>query len=126
MSSDTSGGNRRIRRQVEIVGEIHLDAVPLANRDRRQDVQVAIEHAAGRGGETGPDALAERLAEQGGVDAGLCAELGQARERADGERRAEDLQVVAVDAVLEAGLADLIEALEAIEAVGLAIGITSR
>ena len=84
-------------RQVEVVGEIDLDPIALADRDRRQHVQVPIEHAAGRGREARARGLPVRVAEAVGIDAAARAVLREAGQRADGERRAEDLQVVAID-----------------------------
>jgi hypothetical protein len=46
----------------------------------------------------------------------------EAAQGADRERRTEHLQVVAVDAVLEPGLADLVQALELLERERAAIG----
>ena len=52
----------------------------------------------------------------GRVEPASRAALRQPGERADRQRRAEDLQVVPIDLVLEARLADLIQALETVEA----------
>ena len=52
--------------------------------------------------------------------AGAC--TGQAGDGPDGDRHAEDSCVMAVDLVLEAGLADLVEPLEPVQADGEAVG----
>ena len=50
--------------QVEVVGEHDLDAVPLPNRDRGQDVEIAIEHARGGGREARAGGLPGRVRER--------------------------------------------------------------
>src|SRR5262249_41521241 len=78
------------------------------------------EHPARRLREAGarrlPIGVAERV-----VEAACRVVLRQARDLADRQRGTKDLQVVAIDAVAQPGRANLIEALEAIEAVRVAI-----
>ena len=101
-------------RDEEVAGEIDLYPVPLPDRDRRKDVEEAVEHARRR--------LTEALGDSGtiGVRARLSESLirvaeTEARDGAEGEAGSEDARVVMVDLVLESGLADLVEALELVE-----------
>ena len=99
---------------MEVVGEHDLDAVPLPDRDRGQDIEVAIEHARGGGRQLAPAACRDASAAVMSKPP-RRAELREAGDRANGERGAEDLDVVAVDLVGQPGLPDLIQAGERLE-----------
>ena len=86
----------------------------LPNRDRREEVQKPIEHARARLRDAGRGALAIRV-DGRGVEADAALPLREAGDRAEGERHAEDLRVVPIDLVAQAEVADLVEAVEAVE-----------
>ena len=84
--------------QRKIAREINFDAVPLADRDGRQNVQEFVENL--RGGLR--RALRESLAHEVAPGCGECAAcscFGHGSESTDGERNAEDAEVVVVHLV---------------------------
>ena len=91
----------------------------LANRDRRQPIEKPI-HDLHRG-------LRRRVADAASDDdrsvpiaaaeAGTSEVLREAADQANGRRRAERRQVVVIDLVAQAGVADLVQAQELVEAV---------
>src|ERR1700733_15824256 len=92
--------------QLEVIREVDLDAVTLANRDGRQDVEEAIENPRTGLRDVRRRALAVRI-ERGRIQSSGALRLGEAGDRADREGHAEDLGVVMVDLILEPEVADL-------------------
>src|SRR6266567_852909 len=107
----------RERRQLEIVREIDLDPEAFADRDRGQHVQVAIEHAARGRGETGAGGLSVCVGKARGSEPASRAVLREARQRANRDGGAKDLEIMTVHCVLQPGFADLVEPLELVQAV---------
>src|SRR5205807_1255440 len=97
------------------------DPVPLADGHRRKNVEKAVEDL--RGGLRG--ALREPLAHEiaaGRREGARRSAFGHGPDRSNRERGAEDAEVMVVDLVAEAGVADLVEPLKVVEAGGIAIG----
>ena len=87
--------------QREIARQIDFDAMALADRDRRQNVEKLVENLRGRLSH----ALRKSLTHEVGAGRGEGAAgsgFGDGSESADGERNAEDAQVVVVDLIAQA------------------------
>ena len=101
--------------QQQIARKVDLDAIALADRDRGQDVQKAVQDF-DRGirkarAEARAGAVERRTRE---IVSGSG--LGDSAENADRQRRTEDLEVMVVNLVAKSRFADLIETLELVEA----------
>ncbi len=106
--------------QREIAREIDFDAVAFADGHRGHDVEEFVEDL--RGGLRG--ALRESLAHEigtGCVERACRSSFGDRSDRSDGERHTEDAEIVVVDLVPQAGVADLVEPLELVEADGISV-----
>src|SRR5262245_41995491 len=89
-----------------------------ANSDRWQHIEKSIEDAASRTRQAPAEPLAVRVTEAVlWVGATARLELRKARDCTDGQRRAEDLEVVPIDLVLQAGITRLIQTDELLQAV---------
>src|SRR4029453_5765048 len=106
-----------IRRELDIVREVHLHTVALPNRDGRQSIQEPIHHlqrglrrsvAYATGDDDGAIAFAVG-------EAGAAEVLRQAAHQTDRRRRTEGRQIVLVDAIAESRVADLVQPDELIE-----------
>src|SRR5262249_45106701 len=100
--------------QREVARQIDFDPVPLADGDGRKDIQKFVEDL--RRGLRG--ALRESLTHEVATGSGQRAGGSRPSHGADSpesEGGAEDAEVMVVDLVAEAGVADLIETLEAVE-----------
>src|SRR5271157_2494275 len=107
--------------QGEIAGKVDLDAVTFANGDRGRNVQKSVQDLCGGLRHASGKSLTHQVA------AGRCERAAGSRfanrtDCANGERDAEDAEIVVVDLIAEAGVADLIEPLKPVEADGISIG----
>ena len=105
----------------EVARKIDLDAVPLTDGHRGKNVEKAIEDL--RGGLRGT--LREPLAHEipsGRREGARRSAFGHGPDRSNRERGAEDAEVMVVDLVAKASVADLVESLKMVEAGGIAIG----
>ena len=107
--------------QCEIAREIDFDSVAFPDGHRGHDVQKLLEDLCRR--------LRRRLRESLAHEVGIrCGErtrgpcLANGSESANSERDSEDAEVVIVDLIPQAGVADLVEPFELIEADGIPIG----
>ena len=107
--------------QGQVSREVNLDPVPFANGHGRQNVQEAVENLFGRLRHARCELLAHEIAAGVGENAARSC-LGYGSQSADGERCAEDAEIVVVYLVAQPGVADLIEALELVEADGIPVG----
>ena len=104
-------------RDEKVLREINLHAVAFSNGYRGEQVQEPVQNVRGRLREARGHALAvgirwsQRQTETARI--GPC--LSQSSDCTDCYGRSENLQVVMVDLILEAGLTDLVQALELIE-----------
>src|SRR4029434_6701379 len=92
--------------QREVARQVDLDAVPLADGHRRQDGEETVEDLRGRL----RGALRESLAHEVGAGGGQrarCSAYGYGADRSDGERSAEDAEVVVIDLVAKACVSNL-------------------
>src|ERR1700682_6144305 len=106
--------NRTISRQLEVVREVDLDAMALANGDRGQAVQKPVENVRAGLGQVARGALSIGV-ERGDVIAPGAHRGVAMRKPGNGphrERGPEDLRVVAVHLIAQAGLSYLIEAMK--------------
>ena len=111
----------RVVGQREVARQVDLDAVPLADGHRRQDVEKVVEDL--RGGLR--SALRESLAHEVGAGRGQRAggaSYGDGTDRANRERGTEDAKVMVVDLVTKPGISNLVETMEMVEARGISIG----
>src|SRR6516164_2232154 len=101
--------------QREVARQIDFDPVPRADGDGRKKVEKAVKNL--RRGLRGT--LRESLAHEVGAGSRQCtrgANPGDSTNRANRERGAEDAEIVVVDLVAQAGVADLVEPLKMVEA----------
>src|ERR1700733_1923248 len=110
-----------IRRKEHVLRDVDLDAVAFADRDGGWNVDEAVENVGARLREAGSDTGFVRLG-AGFVKAFVeIGDLGCTGDDTQRDRRAEDLDIVVVDLVLQAGIPDLIETVELVEIDGVAI-----
>ena len=100
--------------QTEVAREVDLDAVTLANRYSRHDVQEFVEDLRGRLGSALGESLSHEVSARRGQGTGGPA-LRDCAKRANGKRDSEDSEVVVVYSVSETCIADLVEALELVK-----------
>src|SRR5260370_37367570 len=85
------------------------------NRDGRRYLHEAVKNA-GRGlRDAGRSSVGERLRAAGGDGAAALRDLAGSGNHSQGDRGAEDFQVVVVDLVFQPFFADLVEAVELVE-----------
>ena len=111
----------RVVGQREVARQIDFDPVPLADRDGRKNVQESVEYLRRRLRRALRESLAHEVGTGSGEGPGGSA-FGDRADRADGERDAEDAEVVVVDLVAQTGVADLVEPLKMVEACGKSVG----
>src|SRR6266850_2785011 len=109
-----------VGRQKQVLRQINFDAVSFTNSEGGQHIQVAVENTQRRLGKTGGHALFISIQARA-VRSGPAVAFAQARDGADGERYAEDLQVVMIHLITQAGFPDLIQALELIKIDGITV-----
>src|SRR5260370_2078328 len=105
----------------EVARKIDLDAVPLADGHRRKNVEKAIEDLRGRLRGTLRESLAHEIP-SGCREGARGSTFGNGPDRSNRERGTEDAEVMVVDLVAEASVADLVESLKMVEAGGIAVG----
>src|ERR1700683_4422840 len=100
--------------------EIDFHSVAFPDGHRGHDVQELLENLRRRL----RSALREPLAEEVGtacVKGARCSGFPDCSQSADGERHAEDAEIVVVDLIPQPGVADLVEPLELIETDGIPV-----
>src|SRR5271156_5028513 len=107
--------------QREIAREIDLDSVAFADGHRGHDVEELVEDLRRRLGGACSESLAHEV-KTGCVERPGCSGLGNSSESADRQRYSEDAEIMVVDLIPQASVADLVESLELIEADGISVG----
>src|SRR5713101_6842352 len=100
----------RVRRQKQILREIHFHAVALPNRDGRGYLHEAIKDRGRRLRNTASRPVGECLGTAGGNRAAALRDFARSGDHAQSYGGAENLKVMIVDLVLQPFLADLVEA----------------
>src|ERR1700687_829858 len=95
--------------------------MPFADGDGRENIQKPIENLRGRLRCALPESLAKTVRAGPGQDA-TRSRFGGGAYGANGERSAEDAQVMVVDLIAETRIASLIEPYELVEVDGVAVG----
>src|SRR5665213_3985275 len=101
--------------QQHVLRKINLHAMSLPNCDRGRDLNEPVENRGGRLRHAGRRTVRKRLRAGTGEIRPALADLRGTSDHTKRNRRSEDLQVVIVDLILQALLADLIEAVELVE-----------
>jgi hypothetical protein len=101
--------------QSEIARQVDFDAMALADGDRWQNVEELVQNLRGRLGHASRKSLTHKVSagcREGAAGSGF----GDGSQNTDGERDAEDAQVVIVDLIAQPRVADLVETFELVEA----------
>src|SRR5258708_11885152 len=107
--------------QSEIARKVDFDSMALADRDRRKNVEELVQNLRGRLGHASRKSLTHAVG-AGCRDGVAGSGFRDGSQNTDGERDAEDAQVVVVDLIAQPRVADLVEAFELVEADGKAVG----
>ena len=110
-----------IGRQQHVLGEVHLDSMPFPNRDRRWNLNEAVEDGTRTLGYSSGCSIGKRLRSAGGDGAAARCDLAGSRDDSKRDRCPEDLKVVVVDFVLEPLLSNLVESVELVEIDGVTV-----
>src|ERR1700687_223954 len=102
----------RVRRKKQVLREIHFHAVALPNRDGGRYLDEAVKDSGCRLRNTGCSAVGKCLRTAGGDGPATLRDLARSGNHAQSYRRAEDLEVVVVDLVLQPFLSYLVESVE--------------